>query len=510
MAILFAYKASAQLTPAVFQQYLLNKDRKDFTNNFQSETEEFYAVTGYNTAWIQQNNLYNLNSLLDNLSSAENYGLKEKDYQYSFIQAFKKGSLPLLTQEDSLHAELIFTNAAIHFYSDIAYGNTRPSFKYSGLNYQPACRDIPVVLAQYVLKKDVTSLALKLSPGMAEIPILENQINWMANIIRRKDFKEISLSQKKINSENKFVYAKLYQLGILDSIYEKMSESRLKEKIKSAQVMFNLPVNGELNAALIHELNVPIEVRLRQLNLSINYYRWLSCLTQDQPVIVVNIPAAYLKVYQNNKVNLEMRLVVGKPSTPTITLSSMVNEVIVYPYWHVPASIATKELLPLIKKNTSFLGTNNYQVLNKSGKIVNPYSINWHALSRNYFPYTIRQATGCDNSLGLLKLNFYNPFGAYLHDTPNKELFKQQQRFFSHGCMRMEKPIDLGHLLLKGNQVTIDTLTEKGCLNNQSPIVVAAEEKMPVIIWYNPAGVDSTGKIVFFQDIYHQFIWTNK
>jgi murein L,D-transpeptidase YcbB/YkuD len=172
----------------------------------------------------------------------------------------------------------------------------------------------------------------------------------------------------------------------------------------------------------------------------------------------------------NNEVVLEMRLVVGKPSTPTFSLASIVNEVIIYPYWHVPVSIATKELLPAIKRDPSFLEANNYQVLNKAGKIINPYSINWNALSRNYFPYTIRQGTGCDNSLGLLKLNFYNPFGAYLHDTPNKDLFKQNRRFFSHGCMRMEKPIELGHLVLINNNIAIDTLTEKGCLKNQSPI----------------------------------------
>ncbi|HEY9342512.1 MAG TPA: L,D-transpeptidase family protein, partial [Hanamia sp.] len=243
------------------------------------------------------------------------------------------------------------------------------------------------------------------------------------------------------------------------------------------------------------------------LNLSINYYRWLSCLSQNQSVIVVNIPAAYLKVYNEQKVILEMRMVVGKPSTPTFTMASAVNEVIIYPYWYVPRSIATRELLPAIKRNPSYLDTNNYQVLNKAGNIVDPYSVNWHALSRNYFPYTIRQGTGCDNSLGLLKLNFYNPFGAYLHDTPSKDLFKQNRRFYSHGCMRMEKPIELGHLVLKNNNIAIDTITEKGCLKSQSPIVVSADVKMPVIVWYNPVGMDSTGHVAFFEDVYKKFNW---
>jgi len=138
---------------------------------------------------------------------------------------------------------------------------------------------------------------------------------------------------------------------------------------------------------------------------------------------------------------------------------------------------------------------------------MNPYSINWHALSRSNFPYLIRQSTGCDNALGLLKLNFYNPFGVYLHDTPNKNLFLLNKRFFSHGCMRMEKPMEIGHLVLKNNHIAIDTLTQKACLKNQSPIRVKADENMPVIVWYNPAGIDTAGRIIYYEDIYEKFKW---
>jgi L,D-transpeptidase YcbB len=205
-----------------------------------------------------------------------------------------------------------------------------------------------------------------------------------------------------------------------------------------------------------------------------------------------------------------MRMIVGKKTTPTPTLSSRVDEVVLYPYWHVPYSIATKELLPAIKRSASFVDAGNYQILNSAGKIMDPYAINWHALSRNYFPYTIRQSTGCDNALGLLKLNFYNPFSVYLHDTPNKNLFSMNKRYFSHGCMRLQNPMELGHLVLKNNGIAIDTLSQKGCLRNQAPIVVPAPEHLPVIVWYNPAGVDSTGRVLFFEDVYGKFEWMKK
>jgi murein L,D-transpeptidase YcbB/YkuD len=121
-----------------------------------------------------------------------------------------------------------------------------------------------------------------------------------------------------------------------------------KQEVKEAQRHFNLIADSVIRSTILKELNVPVSTRIKQLKLAINYYRWLYCLIRKQQVIVVNIPAAYLKVYDQQGSRLEMRVVVGKLSTPTPTLSSRVSEVIIYPYWMVPHSIATKELLPSI------------------------------------------------------------------------------------------------------------------------------------------------------------------
>ena len=139
-----------------------------------------------------------------------------------------------------------------------------------------------------------------------------------------------------------------------------LPDSILRTKVVEAQIQFNLQADGKVGPATLGELNVPISARIEQLNISLNYYRWLCCLIQDQSVIVVNIPAAYLKVYHNNNVILEMRMIVGKKTTPTPTLTSTVNEVILYPYWHVPYSIATKEILPILKQNS---GLHKYRQL---------------------------------------------------------------------------------------------------------------------------------------------------
>lgn len=136
--------------------------------------------------------------------------------------------------------------------------------------------------------------------------------------------------------------------------------------------------------------------------------------------------------------------------------------------------------------------------------IVDPGAIDWHSLSPSDFPYILRQSTGCDNSLGIVKLNFYSPYDVYLHDTPWKILFSFNRRYFSHGCMRVEKAIELAHFLLKENTIAIDTLEEKGCVRNQAPLPIPITKPIPVFVLYNTAWIDSAGVVQFNEDVYRK------
>jgi murein L,D-transpeptidase YcbB/YkuD len=207
-------------------------------------------------------------------------------------------------------------------------------------------------------------------------------------------------------------------------------------------------------------------------------------------------------VFENNERLMSSRVITGKKTTPTPTLTSVIGEVILYPYWVVPYKIATMEILPRVKRDISYLERFHFQVIDSRGRLEDPKKIRWQSLSSYNFPYTLRQATGCDNSLGLVKFDFQNPFSVYLHDTPARELFEMNRRFFSHGCMRVEKPVELARLLLDNNKQAIDTLTEKGCLFNLKPINVPAEKKASLAVLYSTAWFDETGEIVFYEDVY--------
>lgn len=503
LTLLFSLSTSAQINGRLMLEFLSGDSfNKDSQIVCPAQVREFYIYSKYQAVWIQPEDSARLKTLLDEIQSSGKRGFDEKDYQYKFLQAFRNKTFPLVSTRDSLRSEVLLTDAAIHYYRDIAFGNTIPALNYSGINYSPQCLNVPKTMIHYILTDSISFLEAAISPHLPEIKPIEEKIRWMTEVVNDRSFREVRITSEAAVPGNLPLLRKLHQLGITEPSTPK---NALIPRIKKVRSMFSLPETGNLDKSFIRELNVPVRIRLKQLNLALNYYRWLACLTENHSVIVVNIPAAYMKVYKKQVVILEMRMVVGKPSTPTIPMISEVYEVIAYPYWYVPKSIVIGEILPAVKRNISYLETNNYQVLSREGKIMNPYSVNWSAMNRNYFPYTIRQATGCDNSLGLLKLNFYNLFGAYLHDTNSKNLFNQSRRFFSHGCMRMEKPVELGHLILNNNKIAIDTLTEKGCLKSQSPVIIPADVKMPVIVWYNPVDIDSSGNVLFFEDVYKKF-----
>ena len=244
--------------------------------------------------------------------------------------------------------------------------------------------------------------------------------------------------------------------------------------------------------------------KIKTLITAANNYRWLNAIRQNQRIVLVNIPSAQLKVYEGYKMNFQMRLILGKESTPTKTLSAYISQVTINPYWTVPNSIIIKEMIPKIKSDENYLSRNHLEVLNNNYKPINPSQINWYTIDTIHFPYVIRQSTGCENSLGILKLEFENPFAIYLHDTPEKELFKLKTRFFSHGCMRMENPVALGRLLLEDNLKAIDSIDLTKCYQNPKPIYIPIANKTPLVVWYNQVDFDSNNNLLFYKNVYNR------
>ncbi len=156
--------------------------------------------------------------------------------------------------------------------------------------------------------------------------------------------------------------------------------------------------------------------------------------------------------------------------------------------------------MPKYKRSPSLVDKQRIQILDARGNVVNPHSLNWSHYSKNYFPYRLRQATGCDNSLGIIKFDLTSPFGVYLHDTNEKGLFNSDYRHRSHGCMRVEKAIELGNYLLNNK---LDTTFLQACFKGKEPTAVQLEKIVPVFVVYLTAELADGIAVNYYHDVYH-------
>jgi len=253
-----------------------------------------------------------------------------------------------------------------------------------------------------------------------------------------------------------------------------------------------------LKSALAKALQTRQQDTIIPLKMALNSYRRIYNFHYAK-CIVVNIASGLLYYYEQDSLMLGMKVVTGKPATPGPRFTAYCNEIILYPYWNVLRSIAVNELLPLCRKSPGVLSFMNIQVLDSRGNVLNPQKINWRLYNRKNFPYRFRQATGCDNALGVIKFNLVSPFGVYLHDTNNKLAFGSNKRYFSHGCIRIEKPMELANFLL-GRQLDSNFL--KACLKEERPHTLELSAPIPVFVVYVRAGVAS-GEIVYYEDVYN-------
>ena len=235
---------------------------------------------------------------------------------------------------------------------------------------------------------------------------------------------------------------------------------------------------------------------------AIHEFRWLSQVKKNYPLVLINIPAAELKYFEKDDLALSMKTVVGRPKKPSKTLSSKIKNMILFPLWNVPRSISLEELVPEIQKNIRYFYASHLEIFTNKGVKVNATQVPWKRLNANYFPYEMVQRTGYWNTLGLLKFQFDNPFKMYLHDTSEKKLFAKEKRFYSHSCIRLEKPLELGKLFLNGNSIALDTLNPNTKQVDVSPIYLPVKRTIPLIIWYSLVDFNDKGDVRFYEDIY--------
>jgi murein L,D-transpeptidase YcbB/YkuD len=276
---------------------------------------------------------------------------------------------------------------------------------------------------------------------------------------------------------------RLYLLGDLDSDSQKIQfDTILANGILHYNKRNNLGDGALITKKNLSHLNVPIAKRIKTIIVNMERCRWFSSpsLVSDS-YIFINIPAYQLRYFENGNSVLESKVVVGKALHKTVVFSADMKYIVFSPYWNVPKSILNKEILPAIAKNPNYLQTHNME---------------WHNGG-------VRQKPGPKNALGMVKFLFPNSNLIYLHDTPSKSLFDQEKRAFSHGCIRLEKPASLAHLLMKKDKKWSSSRIETA-MKSGIEKWYTLPKKIPVYIGYFTTWVTKDGAIHFYEDVYQR------
>jgi murein L,D-transpeptidase YcbB/YkuD len=213
--------------------------------------------------------------------------------------------------------------------------------------------------------------------------------------------------------------------------------------------------------------------------------------------IVVNVADFTLRIYKNYKQVYRTKVVVGATNKETPLFHSKLTTIELNPQWTVPVSISTDEILPRLKVDPAYLVRNNMELLQGDSAV---YVTDFSSYAKNNFPFVIRQKSGSDNALGLVKFLFPNPYSVYFHDTPSKALFEKDVRAFSHGCIRVEKPLDLAAFILAAQGISQKQISDIIKTGKNTAIVL--KTKIPIIITYWTCFTDPSDHVFFFKDIY--------
>ena len=277
-------------------------------------------------------------------------------------------------------------------------------------------------------------------------------------------------------------------------------DSFVEAGVKRFQSRHGIIADGIAGKITLSAMNVPAEVRVAQLRLNQQRIQEESIKLPNR-YVMVNIPGAEIEAVRDGRVETRFNAVVGKIDRQTPILQSRIHELNFNPYWTVPKSIIRKDLIPIMQKEPDYLSRYKIRIFDPKGNEIDPQAVNWQ--TDEAVQYTLRQDPGSINSMGSVKINFYNKHAVYLHDTPKKSLFGTNQRFHSSGCVRVQNVRELLVWLLSTeddwSRGKVDAVFRSG-----ERLDVRLKNPVPLYTVYFTAWVSEDGAVHFREDVYNR------
>ena len=459
--------------------------------------ESFYKGRTYLPAWSQNGLMVQVEPLIRAVEDAYGDGLTPDYYHLSLIRSLVEKVGQELAPDPILLSDLdiLLTDAFLALGCHLSAGCVNPVTIETEWFAKSLKVDVSAVLEQALNKKQIREALMGLRPQKDIYDRLRLALAWYRVLLSKGEWQLISTgpSLKKGSKSDRVeeLRKRLTASGDLPTDEGTVSDV-FDEKVEQSIIVFQkchgLECDGIVGRNTFNALNVPLKQRIRQMELNMERLRWILGNIEER-FIVVNIANFQLDVIENDKSILSMKVVVGKPYQRTPIFTSKMTYIVINPAWNIPDSIARKEILKKIEKNPNYLAEQNIKVLEEVKG------------SRKGLPYRFRQEPGPLNPLGTIKFMFPNEYDVYLHDTSAKRLFSENVRTFSHGCTRIEKPLELAEYLFRDDprwsRKELVAAIEKG-----TEQTVMIPHPVNVHFLYLTAWVDESGSVQFRNDVY--------
>ncbi|MCH7409035.1 L,D-transpeptidase family protein [Belliella sp. DSM 111904] len=447
----------------------------------------------------------------------EDYHLGAIDLLFEKYERSKKGKAEFLVH-DYASLDVLLTDAYIIISSHLYLGKIDPENLKSSWDIQRSAPELKIDerLHEAILQHSIRKSLEELYPSFQVYKKMRDALRFLYDDLARWQ-SESSANWKKLKVDKSIKvgdsYNQLDQVkerlrfwGYLEDLpleSSKVYDSLLVPAITKLQIRHGMEPDGVIGQGTIHALNQTPDDLIETARVNMERFRWLPRDVKDQEVILVNTANFQLDYISKRDTILSSKVIVGKSYHATPQFSAEMSYMVFSPTWTIPNSITRNEIIPAVKKDIGYLNSKNMKVLTSDGKEVDPQSIDWQKANGKNFPYLVRQEPGEQNSLGLVKFMFPNKHSVYIHDTPARSLFAREDRALSHGCIRIQRPVDFAKVLLKHDSAWTDEKIKES-MNKSKEVIVKLDRKIPVVILYMTFWSDSRGNNFFRKDIYER------